>query len=105
MTYSVSGESSGVDFGATGMDEILQNVRTILTTIKGTVPLDRAFGIDQSPLDSPGLIARAKMTPIIIKAIKSYEPRVNVLSVTYTEDEQGRLSPIVNIELAEGVSL
>jgi phage baseplate assembly protein W len=105
MPYTVTGTPLSIDFGATGIDAILQNVRTILTTVQGTVPLDRAFGIDQSPLDSPGLVARAKMSPIIIKAIKTYEPRVSVLAVNYTEDEQGRLAASVTIELAGGVSV
>jgi len=105
MPYTVNGTPQLIDFGATGLAEILQNVRTILTTVRGTVPLDRSFGIDQSPLDSPGLVARAKMTPIIIKALKTYEPRVVVQSVTYSEDEQGRLIAAVTVELAEGVSV
>ena len=46
--------------------EILQNIKTILTTIKGTVPLDRDFGIDSSVIDKPVTIVK----PLIIKEIK-----------------------------------
>ena len=105
MSYTVSSTPQLIDFGATGVEAILQNIRTIMTTVQGTVPLDRAFGIDQSPLDSPGLIARSKMTPVINRAIKTYEPRVTVLSVNYTEDEQGRLIAAVTVELVEGESV
>ena len=31
--------------------EIIQNIKTILTTLQGTVPLDRDFGIDGTLID------------------------------------------------------
>lgn len=33
--------------------EVLQNVRTILATRKGTVPLDRDFGLEWEHVDKP----------------------------------------------------
>ena len=38
--------------------EILQNIKTILTTIKGIAPLDRDFGIDSSVIDKPVTIVK-----------------------------------------------
>ncbi len=40
-----------VNFHATGLESIFQNVRTILATIAGTVPLDRHFGLSQNMVD------------------------------------------------------
>ncbi len=104
-SFDVSVDSIGIDFGASGMKEIIQNVQTILTTSIGSVPLDRAFGIDLSPLDAPTTFTKAELAPIIIEAIHSYEPRVNVESVTFQETDQGTLLPIVRLSLAEGVVL
>ena len=43
-----------VDFNpASVVAEVLQNVRTILSTRKGSVPLDRDFGISWEYLDRP----------------------------------------------------
>ena len=35
------------------VEEVVQNVRTICTTPKYSVPMDRLFGIDGAILDSP----------------------------------------------------
>lgn len=95
-----------VDFGATGLTALLQNVRTILSTVAGTVPLDRSFGIDSSPVDGPIAIAQARMTAAVVKAVQTHEPRVVVLAVTYnSEHADGRLMPSVKVRLREGVIL
>lgn len=104
-SFEVSADSIGIDFGASGMKEVFQNVQTILTTTIGSVPLDRAFGIDLSPLDAPTAFTKAEFAPIIIEAIHTYEPRVNVESVSFKETDQGTLLPIVRLSLAEGVVL
>jgi len=105
LSIEVSAASFGVDFGATGISEIVQNVKTILTTPLGSVPLDRGFGIDLAPLDAPTTFTQAELTPLIIEAIQTYEPRVVVESVSYQATDQGMLIPRVTLELAEGVSI
>ncbi|MGN1149824.1 MAG: GPW/gp25 family protein, partial [Sutterella sp.] len=66
-------------------EEILQNVRTILATQVGEVPLDRAFGVDWEALDQPLPVARALMQSAIADAIEEYEPRAKVLSVGFDD--------------------
>lgn len=53
--YDVTAVSGrGVDFApATETEEILQNLRTILVTAMGSVPLDRAFGVDAPMWTAP----------------------------------------------------
>lgn len=100
--YVVSGKSEGVDFGASGISEVLQNIRTILTTIAGTVPLDRSFGINPGPIDAPmGDVAKARLTSSIVDALRTHEPRIEVLSVSYEENDQGVVIPNVNFRLLE----
>lgn len=106
LEYTIYGEQKSIDFGASGLQSILQNVRTIVTTIQSSVPQDRQFGIDVSSLDGPIEIIKARMTAKIIDAIREYEPRVDVTSVQYDDDEEnGRLIPIVKIRIKEGESV
>jgi len=73
--------------GLKGIDEIIQNVKVILNTPKGTVPLDRDFGVDWSVIDSPTTIALQKLRVNIVKAVEKYEPRVKVKSVEIMPDK------------------
>lgn len=94
-----------IDFApATEIDEIIQNVRTILTTYTFSVPLDRRFGINadfiDSPLNDEGI---AKMQDDIFNAIREYEPRVIVKEVSITTDPTtGKANPFVDIDFKGG---
>lgn len=85
--------------------EIVQNVRTILTTRRGDVPLDRDFGLTWEHIDKPVNVAEALMRTEIIDVLETYEPRCRVLSVTFPTDSQdpreGILRPKVIIEIEE----
>lgn len=92
-----------IRLGLTGVDEIVQNVRTILTTAQGTVPLDRDFGIDLASYDEPMNLAKARLSSAILFAITDYEPRAIVREVQFDEDHQlGKLVPRVYIDIVEG---
>lgn len=94
----VTASLEDVDFSPeTEMAEILQNVKTIITTVKSTVPLDREFGIDGSILDMPINYVKAKLTAEIIEKVQKYEPRVKVLKVSYEENSEGKLLPTVRV--------
>ena len=99
MRYWVS-EKEGVNFAPdTEVEEILQNVRTILSTIKGSVPLDRDFGVDASYLDRPINVAKAMLSSEIIKAIRNYEPRVTITAVDFTVKLDGTLQPKIEVRI------
>nr|WP_302600030.1 GPW/gp25 family protein [uncultured Cellulosilyticum sp.] len=92
--------TGAIDFYPTGIAEILQNVATIITTPKGSVPLDRNFGIDVSMLDLPLEIAENLLTVQIMEAIETYEERVEVMKVTYEKDHLiGKLQPKVQVNI------
>ena len=92
--------TDGVDFApATETAEILQNLRTILATTEGSVPLDRAFGIDATCVDLPIEKARAKLASEIIVKIRTFEPRVTVTSLTFEADREGILKPKVQVKI------
>ena len=93
-----------VDFyPATALAEIIQNVRTILTTTIYSVPLDRMFGIDPTMLDLPMQVAKARQTAEIVAAVEKFEPRVAVTQVTFSGDGMdGLLQPSVSLRIKEG---
>lgn len=103
-TFIIEGGKSlnNIDFAPENeLLEVLQNVRTILSTVKFSVPLDRDFGIDASLLDKPILEAKAKISSEIILAIKKYEPRVKVEEITFSGDMDGKLQPKVQVSIIE----
>lgn len=104
MVFDVTTELGEVNFspGSTA-EEILQNVRTILTTMKRTVPMDREFGISGDVLDLPIAAAQAKMTAEIVGAVSKYEPRAAVQSIAYEGVEtEGKMQVKVRVKIQDG---
>ena len=91
---------NNITFGAVGVLRVLQNVRTILTTRKGTQPLDRDFGITFDFLDSPALLTRAKAEQECFMALRKYEPRAVLKEIRWDADLiSGRFWPDVLIQV------
>ena len=102
MTYDITAISPEIDFAPGPAQEIVQNVRMILTTPRFAVPLDRGFGLDGTLLDAPLAVAQARLSAEIIDAINRYEPRADVLAVTVNGDGlDGRLLPTVRVRINE----
>lgn len=103
MTYDVLAMPvQGIDFAsASEAAEILQNIRTIITTAKYSVPLDRDFGINADMLDLPINVAQARLQSEMITAIKKYEPRVEITSISFTGTDDGVLAPKVQVRIKD----
>jgi len=87
------------------IEEILQNVYTIMSTYKFTVPLFREFGTSASYLDMPSALSKMAYIKELIEVIEKFEARVIVEEILFYSDEQnGRLYPVANIRL-KGVTL
>ncbi|UNY40565.1 baseplate wedge protein [Pararheinheimera phage vB_PsoM_KLER1-1] len=101
--YDVSADSTEINFAPSSVaEEVIQNVRTILATAKGSVPLDRSFGLDQAMLDKPLPIAMARLSQDAVAAIQAYEPRAKVIKVLFNDSTgaiNGRLTPTVRIQI------
>jgi len=90
----------GVTFGLTGNLEVMQNVRILLTTRRGTVPMDRDFGISQEFLDSPVNVTRAKAEQEIFLQMKKYEPRAILRQIKWDANViDGKIWPTVKVEV------
>ncbi len=81
--------------------EIERNIKTILSTPKGTCPLYRDFGIDMEPLDAPTLAAQNMLTVAIIDAIEEWEPRAQVTDVTINTDTGGNITAKVVVTIGQ----
>lgn len=107
MQIDVSARLDGIDFAPKDvLTEIIQNVRTIISTTQFSVPLDRRFGIDGTVIDLPLPVAMARISAEVIRAITEYEPRCRVVSVDFerteaTDAEEGHLIPMVSITIKD----
>ncbi|MGI6436416.1 MAG: hypothetical protein ACOX0F_13905 [Syntrophomonadaceae bacterium] len=102
MEYDVLAQTLEIDFAPKNeLAEILQNVRTIISTPKYSVPLNRRIGLSMLWLDDPLPVAQAKLTAEIISELPQWEPRVRVTQVTYIQDGiNGVLMPKVRVRIA-----
>lgn len=100
MQMDITATLDKIDFApASEMEEIAQNVRTILTTFQKSVPMDREFGLSAEPSDLPIAAAQAVMTANIVAAINRFEPRAHVIAVDYEGTEtEGVIRPKVRIK-------
>lgn len=79
-------------------EDILLSLETLFSTIEGTIPLDRNFGINQDILSAPAEVAENLYTLDAIEKVDIYEPRVKVVSVDFAHSD-GQIIPTVHIEL------
>jgi len=87
-------------FGTSGVQEVMQNVKLIIMTRKGTQPLDRNFGISYDFVDSPMPRVRAMIEQEIFMALRRYEPRAVLKQVTWDGDPlSGSVKPNVSIQV------
>lgn len=70
-------------FHKTLEDEISQNVINIVTRIKGNVPLNRHKGIDNTLIDEPQEIIKARLAAEIIEEIEREEPRFEAIEIIF----------------------
>jgi len=92
-----------IEIGVSGVREIIQNIKTICTTWRGSVPLDRDFGIDSSILDSPSNTIIAQMSIDVIEQIRKYEPRVDVVDISFKESDvlNGEVVPLLTLRMKQ----
>lgn len=103
MTYEISGgEMPPLNLApATLAEEVLQNVRMIISTVKYSVPMDREFGIDGAVIDRPVNVAKAHLSNEIFRAVRRYEPRAVIESIDFDGDESGQLTPRIKVRIDE----
>ena len=76
---------------------VLQNIALILKTKRGTVPLDRDFGLEMQFIDKPIDIAETIAYTEVTEAVEEYEPRASVTDVCFSAGADGKM--ILNVEV------
>ena len=100
MIYEISNSNAEIDFAPDEKSEIIQNVRTILNTIQGTVPLDRNFGVNPEYLDAPlNEITKTLLAAQIAGQISEYENRATLRKINVDADLTGnfRITALVEV--------
>jgi len=100
MSYKVTPDSEGklILNERDVVRSVLQNVAIILGTWIGTVPLYREFGITSKYIDKPISVVKPMLHAEIREVIMKYEPRAEVVSITF-EEGVDRLKPIVEVNI------
>ena len=103
MVIDITADMEEISFTpSTVAEEIIQNERTLLTTRKGSVPMDRALGISADIVDMPIGAAQAKLSAEIVGAVNQYEPRAHIQRILYEGSEQnGTLRVKVRVDIHE----
>ena len=82
------------------VEEIIQNVQMIVSTVRGTVPLDRDFGISVELIDAP-INQQSRLIGEIAEAIEKFEPRARLRRIEFVGTENGELNPTLTLEINE----
>lgn len=101
MKYTVRGSDlSKLSLGEKDkIKSILQNIAVILRTRAGTCPMYRNFGLPQKYIGLPSTAARPIMYAEIREAIEEFEPRVDVMDISFEQAPSGVLIPTVEVRI------
>lgn len=102
MRYEVTAEAvSWTICPSSGAEEIIQNVKCLLMTAKGTVFFYREYGLDCELIDKPLPIAQQKFLREVVRMVKQFEPRCEVKRIRWAQSDaaDGILKPIVEVDI------
>ncbi|EPW1447913.1 hypothetical protein ACVVKM_000847 [Salmonella enterica subsp. houtenae serovar 43:z4:z23:-] len=101
-TWPVSASSYRINWAPeTVVEEVLQNVSTILATQTGTVPYSRKLGATSGLVDSQTPVFIAMATREIIQKVSEFEPRAIIHSVSF--DKANASDGVIRPKLVIGV--
>ena len=83
-------------------EEVIQNVITLCSTAKYSVPMDRELGVEAVFVDEPVNRARAKFTHEVIMAVRKFEPRAEITHIEFAGDLDGKVYPRIKLRIKEG---
>lgn len=102
--YTLTAKTAEINFRPSSViEEILQNVNTIVGTVIYSVPLFREFGIDASFVDEPTPIVKARLVAEISEKVERYEPRILVEEIIINANLDGQLVPTLKLSIRDGV--
>lgn len=87
-------------FAGDWLADLDRQLALLLSTRAGTMPLDRAFGLDLNFVDMPQEIAKSLYTAEVTQKVPQLIPAVRVREITWGRAESGKLTPKVVITSA-----
>ena len=81
-------------------EDVFQNVKYILVSMKNKAPLARDLGVENI-IDKPGNLNNSGYETKIIEALEKWEPRFRVNEVIMKYDDQGRWLATVRGDIVE----
>lgn len=94
-------ENSG--FSVEEFNDIKRCLETLCSIQAGSQPLDRNLGIDyEGVVGYPLNVAQNMLSLDIIEKVRTYEPRVEVESVSFDANTDGQLIPRIHFVRSEG---
>ena len=99
-------DTAGINlFPRSVVEEIIQNVSVLLSTVVGSVPLDRNLGLNATFIDEPQARGMMQLRVFARETIQDYEPRVEVSEIDFvvnpSEALNGRLYPRVVVRILD----
>lgn len=105
-TLTVKMQPNVINFRPSSVvEEILQNVNTIVSTVIYSVPLNRGFGVDASFVDEPTPVVKARLIAEVSEKVERYEPRILVEEIIINANLDGQLIPTLKFSIRNGVTL
>lgn len=84
----------------TVVDEVLQNLWFLYSSLRYDCPLDRALGLNATYIDKPIETVKALATTDLYEKTEEYEPRAEITKISFEVDNEGsKLKPIVEVEI------
>lgn len=82
------------------LEDFLSQAKFLYSTVEGTCPGNRGFGITPIPIDAPSPIAENILTLDIIEKTEEYLPMLNVDNISFDYTDEG-ISPVIQLSINE----
>lgn len=100
MKIKVYSNDESINWSATGVERIVQNVKNILRTRPFEVPFMPQMGVNHKFIDSLPQMIKSELATHVTEVINIYEPRANVVDVRVEScDENGNYVIAVDLEV------
>lgn len=79
--------------------ELMRQAEVLISTRKGSIPMDRNFGIDQDILSEPVSEITTDLMSELLDQFETYIPALRVVNVKVSDvSDQGMIKPVITLE-------
>lgn len=100
MKVTIRSDDATINWNASGVDRIVQNVKNILRTRPFEVPFMPQMGVNHNFIDSTPQMIKSELATHVTQVINEFEPRASVIDITIEScDENGDYVIAVELEV------